>query len=178
MTKLDKFVNEAIRIAKDNSHGYDQLNRWGKDYDCSSLVYTCAYVAGYDVPKTGTRYTGTILNHFTKCGWRADQFDGNLSDLDKGDILLNVQNHVAIYIGNGQIVEASINENNGIAGGKVGDQTGHEIHIRSVYNYPWNYVLTAPAENATTTKPNTSTKTKKAELVELLEKALKIAKGL
>ena len=170
MTKVDRFVQRAIEIANDDSHGYDQANRWGDDYDCSSLTYECAYYAGYNVPMSGTRYTGTILDHFTAAGWRSDAFDGNLNDLDKGDILLNVSDHVAIYIGNGQLVEASINEYGGITGGKPGDQTGHEIHIRSVYSYPWDYVLTAPVESDHDTPDNMSYAISLAkELAALLE---------
>ena len=37
-TKIDKAVTWAVGIANDNSHGYDQADRWGPDYDCSSLV--------------------------------------------------------------------------------------------------------------------------------------------
>ena len=152
MSKTTKFVNEAIRIAKDNSHGYSQYNRWNVDYDCSSLMYICGYAAGYNLPKSGTRYTGTMIDHFGKCGFRVDVFDGNLSDLEKGDILLNTAYHTAVYIGNGQIVEASQSETGGISG-QQGDQTGHEIHIRSVYDYPWSHVLTPPKESATPSTP-------------------------
>ena len=51
--------------------------------------------------------------------------------------------HVGIYIGNGQIVHASINEHGEVVGGTTGDQTGTEICVRSYYNYnpPWNHVL-------------------------------------
>ena len=41
-----KAVETAIRIAKDDSHGYSQLNRQGPDYDCSSLVLYCYSSAG------------------------------------------------------------------------------------------------------------------------------------
>ena len=36
MTKTEKAVTWAIEIANDPAHGYDQDNRWGPDYDCSS----------------------------------------------------------------------------------------------------------------------------------------------
>lgn len=147
-TKIDKFVQHAIDIANDSSHGYSQSDRWKVDYDCSSLMYICGYYAGYDLPKSGTRYTGTIIEHFGKCGYRVDAYDGNLNDLEKGDLLLNVKYHVAVYIGNGKIVEATGDEKGGISGGKAGDQTGSEIRIGNVYNYPWTHVLTPPKENA------------------------------
>jgi len=145
-TRKDKFVNAAINLALDDSHGYDQLRRWGPDYDCSSLVYTCCYLAGYDVNTTNPRYTGTLQRDLVAAGWRALAFDGNTGDLDPGDVLLNTENHTAVYIGNGNIVEASINEYGGVSGGQVGDQTGDEIHIRSVYNYPWNVVIVPPVD--------------------------------
>lgn len=148
MTKINAFINEAIRIAKDDSHGYSQINRWGPDFDCSSLVYHCAEIAGYNVPTEGTRYTGTINQHFGAIGWRVDAFDGNLYDLEPGDLLLHTANHVAIYIGDGQVVEASCDENGDIVGPKHGDQTGNEIHIGPVYtpSYGWTHVLTPPIE--------------------------------
>lgn len=46
-----------------------------------------------------------------------------------------------MYIGNGNIVHASINELGKITGGKPGDQTGKEICVRGYYNKPWTAVL-------------------------------------
>lgn len=162
--RINKFVQHAIDIANDNSHGYAQDSRWGPDYDCSSLMYECAYYAGYNVKRANPRYTGAMLDDFRAVGYRADAFDGILSDLEKGDILLNTAYHTAVYIGNGQIVEASINEKGGVSGGTPGDQTGHEIHIRSVYNYPWTHVLTPPEdwteESSPTPAPQNDTNTK------------------
>ena len=70
------------------------------------------------------------------------------SGLARGDVLLNVSSHTAMYIGNGQICEATGNENGGITGGQTGDQTGREICINSYRNYPWNYVLRYVAEDS------------------------------
>lgn len=174
MTRIDRFCDLAVEIAKDDSHGYNQAARWSPDFDCSSLVYYCAAQAGYDVPTSGTRYTGTMLQHFGDAGFRIDEFDGNLNDLERGDVLLNVEDHTALYIGNGLIVEASIDENGGISGGKPGDQTGREIHVRGVYNYPWTHVLTAPEDEVAPAPAPTG----KAELVSTLEHALQIARSL
>jgi hypothetical protein len=49
-----------------------------------------------------------------------------------------------MMISSSQLAQASIDENGNISGGKVGDQTGWEIHTRSYYNYPWNCVLRYP----------------------------------
>ncbi len=40
-----------------------------------------------------------------------------------------------------KIGHASIDENGKISGGKAGDQTGKEIHIRNWYSKPWNVYL-------------------------------------
>lgn len=67
-------------------------------------------------------------------------------NLKKGDVLLNEKHHTAIYIGDGKLVHASINEKGTISGGKTGDQTGKEICVRSYYDYPWDLVLRYPDE--------------------------------
>ena len=145
-TKTATFVATAINIANDDSHGYSQVNRWSPDFDCSSLMYFCAEKAGYPINRDDPRYTGSMIRDFTAIGFRCDAFDGNLSDLEIGDILLNTAYHTAVYIGSGKIVEASIDENGGVTGARTGDQTGHEIHIRTVYDYPWTHVLTPPKD--------------------------------
>ena len=60
----------ALDIANDNSHGYDQVNRWGSpDYDCSSLVITAYDKAGVPVKSKGATYTGNMREAFKKCGF-------------------------------------------------------------------------------------------------------------
>ncbi|MEY8515202.1 hypothetical protein [Lactococcus taiwanensis] len=49
--------------------------------------------------------------------------------------------HAAVYIGNGQLAQASIDERGKAAGGQGGDQTGHETNISNYYNYPWDCYL-------------------------------------
>lgn len=68
----------------------------------------------------------------------------NPNNLRRGDILLNEKHHTAIYIGDGRIVHASLNEKGTITGGKTGDQTGREITTREYYDRPWDYVLRYP----------------------------------
>ena len=145
--KTKRFISKAVEIANDPASGYSQIRRWGKDYDCSSLMYTCGYYAGYELPNRDPRYTGTMVNDFRHAGFTVHAFDGNLFDLEPGDILLNEAHHTAVYIGDGKLVEASIAETGGIDG-MPGDQTGHEIHVTSVYNWPWTHVLTPPREGA------------------------------
>ena len=152
MGVVEKAISWMEKIAKDNSHGYDQRYRWGEkgDYDCSAAVITAWETAGVPVKSSGATYTGNINSVFLKCGFKNVTNTVNLvngTGLKRGDVLLNEGNHVAMYCGNGLEVEASINEHGGITGGTPGDQTGKEFLIRSYRNYPWGVVLRYP-ENA------------------------------
>lgn len=151
MTIPEKAVEWAVGIANDNSHGYDQSGRWGPDYDCSSLVITAFKKAG--LPLTST-YTGNMRSDFFNNGFAIASVNLATGEgLKVGDVLLNEVHHTALYIGNGKIVQASINEKGGITGGQTGDQTGNEIHVRSYYNYPWDYVLRYVRKDEPTPEP-------------------------
>lgn len=160
MTKTEKAVDYMKQIANDSKHGYSQTSRWGNpktwsDYDCSSLVISAWQAAGVPVKDKGATYTGNMYNVFIKCGFKDVTSKINLSTgsgLIAGDVLLNHTDHTAMMISKSQLAQASIDEKGGISGGKVGDQTGYEIHIRSYYNYPWNCVLRYPEELKTLDK--------------------------
>lgn len=140
MSIIDSAVSWARQIAADESHGYDQAHRQGPDYDCSSFVIAAYKQAG--VPLTCT-YTGNMRSDMLRHGFvfaiRVNLSTG--AGLQPGDVLLNERNHTAMYIGNGKLVQASINERGTTTGGQTGDQTGREICERSYYNYPWDCVL-------------------------------------
>lgn len=142
MSIIEKAIEFALNIANDNSHGYDQINRWGPDYDCSSLVISSYESAGLKIRENGGSYTGNMRQAFTKCGFRSLVYFKGI-DLIRGDILLNEKHHTALYLGNGKIVQASINEKGTATGGKTGDQTGGEIAVRNFYEYKyeWEIVL-------------------------------------
>lgn len=131
MPDIQRAVLLAIDIAKDDSHGYDQANRYGPDYDCSSLVAYVLSEAGFNVSKSS--WTGNLKSQLIACG-----FKSCVAPWKSGDIHLNERDHVCISISASDIVEASINEYGDIVGGKTGDQTGNEIRIREYYNYPWD----------------------------------------
>ena len=153
---IEDAVEWAIGIANDNSHGYDQTNRWGPDYDCSSLVIQAWQNAGVPVKTQGASYTGNMYDAFIACGFIDVTSQVNLSSgagVIRGDVLLNIVNHTAMGIGNGQIVQASINENGETTGGQPGDQTGREIYTRSYYNYPWDKVLRYPGGSVDPPEP-------------------------
>ena len=150
---IEDAVEWAIGIANDDSHGYDQTNRWGPDYDCSSLIIQAWQNAGVPVKTQGASYTGNMYDAFIACGFIDVTSQVNLSSgsgVARGDVLLNIVNHTAMSIGNGQIVQASINEHGETTGGQTGDQTGREIYTRNYYNYPWDKVLRYPGGGGVT----------------------------
>ena len=61
---IESAVNWAVKIANDNSHGYDQNSRWGPNYDCSSLVISAFEQAGCKVKSGGATYTGNMKSVF------------------------------------------------------------------------------------------------------------------
>ena len=128
MGDINKAVSFMINTAKDNIHGYDQRHRNGPDYDCSSLVGTALYYAGFAISPYS--WTGNLESQLRKAG-----FVDCKAPWKAGDIHLNRGNHVCMSINESQIVEASINEKGTATGGKTGDQTGKEIQITSYYNY-------------------------------------------
>ena len=144
MDKREKAVSQMESWADDPAVGYDQENRWGPDYDCSSAVISAWELAGVPVKTNGATYTGNMRGEFLRCGFEdvTDSVDlASGTGLQRGDVLLNIHHHTAMYCGSGMEVEASINENGGVTGGKPGDQTGREFLVRPYRNYPWDCVL-------------------------------------
>lgn len=152
-SRREEFVDRALSYADDDSHGYSQKppsGRWGPDYDCSSLLYQAASDAGYPVG-TGSskvRFTGTMLKDFEKAGFQILPFANvGVSDLQLGDILLNLALHAEVYVGNGESVGATSSETGGFVG-EAGDQTGHEIekHPVTTFQKEWDYILRPPKD--------------------------------
>ena len=168
---VEKAIAWALNIANDNSHGYDQVSRWGKDYDCSSLVISAFEYAGLKVKEAGATYTGNMYSAFKKVGF----VEVPISSRSRGDVLLNKKKHTAIYIGNNQMVQASINENGKTTGGKTGDQTGKEISVRTYYDYPWDVCLRYVEKESAAQDKTIESEVKKTVNIEMptLEKGAK-----
>lgn len=171
---IEKAIKWAVDIANDNSHGYDQIGRWGDDYDCSSLVISAYEQAGVPVKEAGATYTGNMLSAFKKCGFEAIPYKKGMK-LIAGDVLLNKKHHTVLYIGDNKIVQASINEKGGIYNGKNGDQTGKEIAVGKFYEYSkgWDVVLRYPDdEKDISQKPQNTAKLSEEEI------ALQVINGM
>lgn len=148
MSIIQDAVAWARRNAADDTHGYDQTNRWGADYDCSSFVISAFKAAGILLECT---YTGDMRGDMLRRGFIDVTATCNLSTgagVAAGDVLLNYARHTALAIGGGRIVQASVNERGTATGGQTGDQTGREIAERAYYNYPWDCVLRYTADDA------------------------------
>lgn len=140
MKKIEKALQMAIEIAENPRFGYDQINRWGDDFDCSSLIIHCLEENGIPVKSKGkSTYTGNMLSGFKKCGF----VEVSLDERQRGDVLLNKKHHTAWYMGDNKMVQASINEKGTTTGGKTGDQTGREIAVvdYKTPSYGWDVVL-------------------------------------
>lgn len=145
-TKIDKAVAWAVAIANNEEHGYDQGDRWGPDYDCSSFVITAWEEAGVPVKTNGARRTTNMVPIFIETGFKDVTAKVNLSTgegLQKGDVLWRT-GHTEMMCSNTKRVGAHISEN-GTIYGEPGDQTGKEINIQ---NYSksgkWEKVLRYP----------------------------------
>lgn len=154
-------------LCSHSAHGYSQINRAGVgtggdvseritltdgtvvgisfgDRDCSSAAIECYAALGVDCG--GATYTGNMRRCMTGTGkfsWITD-----LSQRQRGDILLNESHHAAVYLGNGKLGQFSISETGGVSGVR-GDQTGYESNVKGYYNYPWNGILRYTGPNST-----------------------------
>lgn len=153
LSYADMVAEVAEHLARDDSHGYSQLNRAGDggveevvlsdgtpvyvhtgDYDCSEMVRTCVAAAGLLDWDYWSSYMWT--------GNEADVLEGvgfvevDLWGLQRGDVLWKT-GHTGVYLGGGLMADAHGDERGGIDGPSQGDQTGAEIEIRPVGCCSW-----------------------------------------
>ena len=145
---IEAAIEWARRIAQDDTHGYSQAQRWGKDYDCSSYVISALEAGGFPMRAHGATYTGNMSAALRACGFKRLNENARVNlatgaGLVAGDVLLNPATHTELYIGNGLCAGAHSSETGGKYGA-VGDQTGNEISIQPYrnknYTEVWRYM--------------------------------------
>ena len=102
MSIIQKVIDFEIDIANDPIHGYDQIKRWGVNFDCYGLGITAWEQAGVLVKTAGATYTGDMKEPFLKCGFIDVTKFINLETgegLIAGDQCLRIGHHTATCIG-------------------------------------------------------------------------------
>lgn len=152
----EKIAQTAEHIAKHDAHGYSQPNRSGDgttetitysdgskatlhggDYDCSEMARVCANCAisgSYKKPIT-YMWTGSQYEEMTKAGFTRMSYSA--SKVRRGDVLW-VEGHTGVALGDGKQADAHGDEYGGLSGPNKGDQTTHEIEVRSLRS--WTYI--------------------------------------
>lgn len=133
--KVEAAVQWAVKIANNDSHGYQWGGSHGSEqtnYDCSSYVSWAFKHGGFNVPVCGT---GSMISEFKKAGFKWYPGNPDKSKLVRGDIVINPDSHVELYIGDGKLAGAHSNYDK-----KSGDSGGNEINIKS-YSGTWQGVL-------------------------------------
>jgi hypothetical protein len=151
MPDLEKAIQAVYWAADSDQVGYAQDDRYDIEFygpglyktDCSWLAIAALRYAGFDTG--GASYSGNIVDELVARGWQKVRPDGNPQP---GDILVAEYEHVAVMLYNGDLGQASIDENGGISGGRPGDQTGVEVNTRPYYDFPWDWYLRWPGGNA------------------------------
>ncbi len=141
-----KAAQIAIKICKDDSHGYNNTpgERLGNpDYACSSFVAACYRKAGVPVPANS--YTASMKRFWKPYGFKdvADSVDFKTGEgLKVGDVLVAPSKHTEIVVKkNHRLAGARGNPRGGATNGKPGDQTGREISVRAYYDDGWTQCL-------------------------------------
>lgn len=151
----ERIAQVAEHFAKHSSHGYSQPNRGtgsaetislsddsnvlvtNSDVDCSEMVRQCvnAALSGNYRGPIGYMWTGDEDEKLRAKGFVRMAY--NASKVRRGDVLW-VKGHTGVAVGNGKQADAHGDEVGGITGPKRGDQTTHEVEVRSLRS--WDYI--------------------------------------
>lgn len=148
----ERIAQIAEHFASHSVHGYSQPNRGtggtetitlsdgskvsvtNSDVDCSEMVRQCVNGAlgkkAIAYMWTGNEDEQLKAHGFTRMSYSA-------SKVRRGDILW-VSGHTGVALGNGLQADAHGDEYGGITGPNRGDQTGHEVEVRSLRS--WTYI--------------------------------------
>ena len=134
------YLAQAQRYVDDDSIGYSQSTRChNPNMDCSSFVYYCLVDSGYcTTEQLGTHpfTTSTMAEPLLKAGFEKVEWDGKMDSLQRGDILINTEQHTEIYAGDGKDYGAHEDLD-----GADGDSSGDEVSLGSYWNDAWDTVL-------------------------------------
>ena len=133
-SRVQKMIDLWLWYCGEANLGYDQGNRWdfpkygdtqyAGECDCSSLMYHCAVEAGFNLPTSGTRYTGTMKRDFVNAGFKWVAISSKQTPSQAGipaGAILYKNGHTAGWTGH-YICEAYGDEHGGSRGGRDGDQ--------------------------------------------------------
>ncbi len=144
------YVDWMIDIANNHEEvGYSWINRNydrnpdpnNHDVDCSSFVFFALLYNGY--PQLEDYFsinhnaytTQTFHDNLASLGFHLVS-SHNVADLQPGDILLDKDAHVQVYIGNNQDVGAHIDEKGTTIGASPGDDRGDEVYVGNHWDPP------------------------------------------
>lgn len=99
---IENMVKFMENIASDDSHGYSQANRFGPNFDCSSLVSFALIYGGFNIRYSST--TWDLLSQLKSNGWVI--VPANTPN-QRGDIFLHPDHHVIVCVDDKNIVHAS-----------------------------------------------------------------------
>ena len=133
MPSVEGAVSWAEGVAADPAYGYSQgADRDGASFDCSSLVCRALRAAGFGTPSPSFS-TRTMGGWLASHGW---VWHNGTSGVRRGDVLWK-SGHTGIAASGSTVVEARIDENGGVIGGRPGDQTGREIAVFALSSMAW-----------------------------------------
>ncbi len=132
---VQTLIDYAKAIADDPKYGYTPGGYGAGGFDCGGLVWYLlnkVYGLNYNTRQGISPYM--LSNQLPKYGFEKYRVGSpvDVNQLKAGDLLVNPNvdhGHVAIYIGNGQILEARWNFDS-----KSGDGSGQEISVNPYYS--------------------------------------------
>lgn len=138
MSRVDKFCESMRRWCCEMDMHYGQGNGafplprysfvYGGSTDCSAMVAHCLNEAGYMV--SPYLWSGNTAQALENIGWKRNYSDGLPV---RGAVLINYQNHVAIWDGS-HVIEFG------------GDPHSGYCPYHGFYDYPWDVYMYPPEE--------------------------------
>jgi len=151
----ERIAQVAEHFAEHDAHGYSQPNRGtgrieeislsdgsaatisGSDVDCSEMVRQCVNCALSGRLSSPIVYMWTGNEHAQLTSHGFERLPYSEAAVRRGDVLF-VRGHTGVALGNGLQADAHGDEGGGLSGHTGGDNTGHEVEVRSLR--PWTYI--------------------------------------